>query len=508
MRDKVKDIDFQQMFGSTAATSNLQEHYTVAEDILDVMASLLGIVTDKTILEPACGEGAFISCLQGIAKRVDVVDVNSRALEKIEPDNQTAINRINADFLDAFVRDVGIGLDPDGYDMAIANPPYGLKLSQEYRKEIKIRYPFLYGRESYSLFLCFTLMKLRRGGRYVFIIPDTFLHSYYHRPTRRFILEHGAPTHILQFKSSRFKTVNFGYANLCIVAGNAEPTKASDEIIWLDATKKVEPLLQLLREGVTCSRVSGVSLSGRVEEGWIHPNSAGCLEVATLSLGDVAECKTGIYTGDNKNYLGFNQATGPIRGTGHPIVWEREVLLRPLSREEKVHGIENSPFYVPIVKGGHRAPLEETRWAIKWSPEALKHYKTDSKARFQNSDFYFRSGLAIPMVTSGRVSASYFENSVFDQGVVGVFPKKSEYLAFLLIYLNSKDLSKILKKSVSASANLSANYVKKIPIPLVEESDLREANRIFAESKANGWESTEQERMTFLAPFLAQILPT
>jgi hypothetical protein len=96
---------------------------------------------------------------------------------------------------------------------------YGLKFSKEYRKLIKKVLPDVYARESYGLFFYLTLKQLKENGRYVFIMPDTFFTSRNLGYLRKYIVDYAQPTHIIQFKSKRFGSVNFGYGNLCIIAG-------------------------------------------------------------------------------------------------------------------------------------------------------------------------------------------------------------------------------------------------------------------------------------------------
>ena len=93
------------------------------------------------------------------------------------------------------------------------------------------------------------------------------------------------------------------------------------------------------------------------------------------------------------------------------------------------------------------------------------------------------------MVSSSRISASYITNSIFDQGVVGVFPKDRKNLECLIIYLNSSLASKLMKGLVNGSANNSANYIKKLPVPKFNDKALSKAleffNKIQAANKLN-----------------------
>lgn len=480
---------------STHQATSLQEHYTNAEDIQHVMSELLGDVTGQVVLDPAVGHGALLKGLKGKPRAIDGVDVNEASLELAKTSQPHEINTVSADFIDLFV------VNPlertsklrTQYDAVIANPPYGLKMSIEYRKAIKRAHPEVYARESYGLFLHFALQLLKDGGRYVFIVPDTFIHSTNHKPLRKMLVERGAPTHIIQFPSRFFETVNFGYANFCIIAGNARALRRNDSIVWKDLTEAKSLLPDVLKSSQ--DRVSGEELSQTAHGGWLHPKNRTSLSAVncTRRLGDLAECRTGIYSGDNGRFFGFDEAMQRVRGAGHPIEWSVSVAERKLTAEEQENGIDCGPTYVPLVKGGHRHPIEQTQWAINWSKDAVNFYRNDKKARLQNSRFYFRKGVGVPMVTSGRISASYFENAIFDQGVVGIFPYDEGMLSFLLVYLNSEFVSG-LKRSLNASANNSANYLKKLPVPEVKESVKKEADEIIAQARIAGWDATEDRR--------------
>src|SRR5262249_40020328 len=119
------------------------------------------------------------------------------------------------------------------YDAVISNPPYGLRLSYNFRRDLKARLGRFYVRESYALFLRFSIERLKRGGLYVFLIPDTFLTSHNHQPLREFLLREAPPTNLILFASKRFGSVQFGYGSMCVIAG----TRCSNQqqpVRWLD----------------------------------------------------------------------------------------------------------------------------------------------------------------------------------------------------------------------------------------------------------------------------------
>lgn len=480
---------------SNLTNSSYQGFFTNAIDIKNTMFDLLGDVTDHIVIEPCFGEGSFIKNLWGSPKKIVAIDIDEKHFEEdLRVDN---CQYYQLDFIDYFIRPelVKNKLPDIKYDSTICNPPYGLKYSKEYRGIIKKSYPNIYARESYAMFFYFTIQQLKDDGRYVFIMPDSFLTSTNLKYLREFIVKTAKPTHIIQFKSKRFGSVNFAYSNMCIIAGNKSGTKPNDKIKWIDALSSEAPLTDLVSSNGTT--ISGSYLINNVQEAWASPKVSESISALKdfVTLEDIAECKTGIYTGDNKRFCGFDANNPPRRVNGHAINWE-EVLYEPTDKQ-KQSGIERPIAYVPFVRGGHRKAFEETRHCIRWDVDAVNYYDRDKKARLQNKTFYFKKGLAVPMVTSGKLTASEMENCIFDQGVVGVFAMDENYHNFLLIYLND-DFATKLKLSIAPGANNSANYLKKLRIPKLKDSDLEEATEIIKRSKKDGWETTQAVRSAYI----------
>ncbi len=455
--------------------NEFQAYYTDAEELNNLMIALLGDAKNGNVLEPCAGKGAFVYPLLKCAKRIDAMDVDLKQILELQKIRSSNLKIFHGDFIDHFVSDRNESYITTDYDAIICNPPYGLKWSVDYRKKIKAAFPKLYARESYGLFMIFGISCLRADGRFVFIVPDTFLTSHNHTPLRHYLANETTISHIIQFNSSRFETVNYGYGNMCIIAGNRHPKKLGNTY-WSDMRKNLKPIE--MKTFLDVTSIPFKSLSESYKNGWTNPyTKSSPFTGETITLGEVAECRTGIYTGDNSKFCAYDAENPPKRINGHPIDWHNKVRKKNLSEQEKKNGIESGKSYVSFIRGGHRLPYEVTQSAIDWSKEAVEFYRKNKKSRLQNSGFYFQRGLAVPMVTSGKISASLFYDAIFDQGVVGIFPRQSNMLCFLLVYLNSEQATEI-KMSINPSANNSANYLKRIEIPKPTEKQLRMANLI------------------------------
>ena len=66
------------------------------------------------------------------------------------------------------------------------------------------------------------------------------------------------------------------------------------------------------------------------------------------------------------------------------------------------------------------------------------------------------------MVKSSYIKAFLIENRVFDQSIVGIFPKDKSKLYYILAIMNSDAINELIH-TINPTANNSANYVKQIP---------------------------------------------
>jgi len=444
-----------------------QSYYTKSEPILEYMTRQLKLEEGLRILDPAAGDGVFIQAIldRQPATIVDAFDLNPEAVAALE--NQfVGLSNVQVVHTDTLMG------DPDGlfsgftgqYDRVIANPPYGAWQEYSKREHLKRLYKGLYVKETYALFLYRSLQLLKEGGRLVFIIPDTYLNLHTHGRLRELLLSRTKIIEIALFPSSFFPGVKFGYSNLSILTLQ----KCSNATRCLKNTFRVLtdfPDVHALA-APTGSETTYTFQQQQVYESIDHalfvcsnPQVTSLINRAQTRIADVADCVTGIYSGNDKRFL-YALSCDIRNGARYQTVPQDCVFHT--SQETPLGGIQGKRHFVPIVKGGGVKYFKPDLWFLDWSVEAVRHYHTSPKARFQNSRYYFKPGLSVPMVSSRHITAAIMRDRLFDQSIVGIFPRRPDLTYFLLGFFNSPTCNTLIR-TINPSANNPANYIKKLP---------------------------------------------
>lgn len=463
---------------------NFCSFYTNSEEITSLMVSNLQVDDGFRILEPSAGEGVFIDSLLSANSNllIDAIDINKdvTALLREKYNNYKNIKIIEADTLlddelDQLAFRGGV------YDAIIGNPPYGAWQEYEKRATLKKKYLGHYVKETYSLFLlrCLSLLKLK--GKLSFIVPDTFLYLNMHTKLRKILLTSSKISQIIIFPSKFFPGINFGYSNLCIITLQKDTLENSKNniVTILKDLKKVSDLTEIknknISQHITKYHLKQDEILNNQNHRFILADNRiiNMLNKSKKCIGDFADVVTGFYSGNNKKYV--KVASQNVRGAkGYKIIKDDDEIGISSSLE----GIESDKdIYIPYVKSASNTKYirKNNDWYLLWNKKAIKEYLSNPKARFQNSKFYFKDGIAIPMVKSSNIKATIMSNSVFDQSIVGIFPHNNSLINYFLALFNSEYFNQIIH-IINPTANNSANYIKQIPFVLPDEHDLNEIN--------------------------------
>ena len=474
---------------------HLQSYYTTSLPIVQYMASMLDVQPDMRILEPSAGKGALIDAIveryTDTHFQIDAFDIDHEAVaylqERYCENAQITIAK----------RDVLIDTElhwyasTNGvYDRIIANPPFGAWQSPERRKHLKNLFSDFYVKETYSLFLILALRLLRESGKMVFIVPDTFLSLTMHTALRAALLKESRIIEIVLFPSSFFPSISFGYANLCIITAE----KCNDKQACLSNSMHIIQGLHSVQDLSTLAKADRLypqhimKLEATQQEFYdTKGHRFFCTQDVKvyqyfqssrqMLVSDVADCVTGFYSGNDKLFL--RRSSENPKGNRYDIL-EKEMIVGEEEQKQELerygsllNGFAGERRFLPFVKGGNMRYHKPDWWFMNWSKEAVTEYRISKKSRLQNTSYYFREGIAVPMVSSSSITASLLRKRLFDQSIVGVFLRdsNSEMLMYLLAFFNSPVCNTLIR-SVNRTANNSANYIKQIPLIIPSDTVL------------------------------------
>jgi phospholipid N-methyltransferase len=481
-------------------TKQFQAFYTKSTPIVDYMVSKLLLKKSDRIFEPCGGDGVFIeSILSGnYEAHIDICELNSSSVN--------ILNQKFSNYPNVAIRESDTLLDVElafsrRYEKIIANPPYGAWQDYEKRKILKKLYPDLYVKESYVLFLYRCIELLKEDGILTFIVPDTFLNLHSHKGIRKHILTQTQILELVLFPSSFFPNVNFGYANLAIITlrkkNNADDCYNNSFNVFYNFSA-VEQLTNLNEPNISQCVLSQKDILENSDLAFFVTKNTSVLQTinkSRLKIEDVANCVTGFYSGDDKQFL--HVINKDVKnGKKYKLIVPENICFDYKNCTDILNGIDGKQYFIPIVKGGNIRYLKPETWFMNWSKEAVQYYKTNKKARFQNSNYYFKYGIGVPMISASSITASLIENKLFDQSIVGIFPKDEKLIHYLLAFFNSPTCNKLIR-TINPSANNPANYIKKIPFIMPDEQILKQititTKNIVSQVKNFGYYDKDEE---------------
>jgi tRNA1(Val) A37 N6-methylase TrmN6 len=464
------------MVRETRYRDKYQTYFTSDQALSSYMVSLLRLEVNDKLLEPCAGEGHLLAAALDINKYI------SSVVYELHPEHAKNLKLKFSNLKNVEIRERDTIFCPDldlcesfdhKFTKILGNPPYGGWQEYDRRTELKRKYPGFYIKETYTVFLLRCLKLLAEKGRLVFIIPDTFLYLHSHINIRRYLLEKFTIESIDVFRSSLFPGISFGYAGLCIISIRAEKPKSNHSFSvrcinslgdFTESTNMKSNGNNIIQKDIFDSESLSIPISA-------NESVFSKLSNNIIKMVDIADCVTGFYSGNDRVFL--RKASALVKGSAdYLIVNSSSIETKPSTLKNPLNGIEGSKHFIPILKGGGYNFMKPTQWYVDWSQDAVEDYKTNKKSRFQNSSYYFKTGIGFPMVTSKHPTAALIEESLFDQSIVGIFPKSSVDLYFLLAYCNSP-VFWVCLKDINPSANNSARYILKTSVILPDEDTLK-----------------------------------
>ncbi len=376
-------------------------------------------------------------------------------------------------------------IDELEFDAVVGNPPYGAK-KPRYKEPIYAR---LYGQrerdrrsgsvatgagDTYAMFFANGIGRLREGGRLCLITNDSFRSLTSHSALRRHILDRCKIVEILLTDPRHFEGVSFGFAGMAVTTlekCSDAAARASNVMRLVDYVREPADFAEPPPDKVTELRQDEYEALPETPFFVGVPRELFVAARDSERVRDVARGRVGLQTSEDPRFLAGVGAAFP--GLEHVV--DRADVATAVSAAKREHGIPvGRPHWVPFAKGeGYGEYWREPRVAIDWSEEAVAELKrrdrlpagTSRRPRFQNRDFYFRSGLTYSVISSGRLSVRLMpEGWIFGHKGSAIFVEDSETSEeFLLGYLNSALVTYFMKRIVNTTATADIGYVEKLP---------------------------------------------
>ncbi|MCC6760096.1 MAG: putative DNA binding domain-containing protein [Chitinophagaceae bacterium] len=427
-----------------------------------------------------------------------------------------------------------------GFDIVIANPPYGVKVDDLLYAESGLG-----SKDSYGLFMTLaTETLLKPGGTMMYIVSDTWLTIKSHFELRQKMLTHQLH-HVVRLHADTFGAV----VNTCIVSLSKLPkgTTPAGELIAADLTNlstrkatpefreklwhlrkyigkyneryavyqypqslistnsnlpifTASPTLFALMNDTTCSKetITLTDVNGLpkdVEARLIQINGQ---TVKLVRFGDVAATPHGISTGNNKKYVRVEDGYDNSYEAIESWMKAKSSVLSRINHDEKIKGLDIDwrslqGCFVPFEKGGASDTKEgwlpnyyvPTRYYINWGKGAIKDMAKNPGFRWINVEYFFRKGLSFSI--SGAYAPTFRINSagVFEAKGSGIFTEtfeSEELLAVLCSKLAKFIFKNFIKHTVDTSGEDIANFVILAQIP---RAVIELVNQIIHQQKSN-----------------------
>lgn len=365
------------------------------------------------------------------------------------------------------------------YDVVVTNPPYmGNKgINDRLRDYISEKYKDVKS-DLFSVFIVRNFDYAKPCGHLGFMTPFVWMFISSYEKLREIILTKKTVTSLVQLEYSGFEEAT---VPICIFTTRNTYVHAKGEYIRLSdfSGAEMQPIktLEAVRNPKASYRYSVESEKFRNIPGmpvayWASNRIIDCFKKGK-PLGEIAEPKVGLQTGDNDKFLRMWYEV-PVCSIG----------FNCLSTEKAA---ESRLKWFPYNKGGeYRKWYGNHEYIVNWGNDGteIKTFRDGNgklRSRPQNTQFYFKQGITWSFVNSSYFSVRYTEQGfIFDVGGSSVFPPEKYQL--LLTGLLCSKVSTELMKVLNPTLNFQAGNVASLPVIMPDNNEVHKIDAIVKEN--------------------------
>lgn len=368
------------------------------------------------------------------------------------------------------------------YDIVVANPPYmGVRnMSSQLAGWLECQFPD-YKSDLFSAFVRRCQLLVKRGGRVGIMSPNVWMYISSHEKLRTLLCVNATLETLVELPLSAFKGAT---VQICAYTFTASPSHGSPAV-FLRLTDMIGTNLdypRIAQQAISTRDDSRVFVTNPIDFRQI-PGSpiAYWLQAEEISnyhsghlLGDLAEPRKGMDTGDNSEFL--------------RMWWE-------VSRHKLSLELADRGKWFPYNKGGgFRRWYGNRDTVINWADDGAEIRArlnwNSKKPTLRNQGYMKREGFTWGTISSGGFSARYSPpGALFDNGGCTLFSESSDLNRFGAL-MNSTTMDRYLK-FLAPTLNFQPGDVGKVPVPSGLENVEVHTQRCIEIARAD-WDSREE----------------
>lgn len=400
-----------------------------------------------------------------------------------------------------------------GFDIVIANPPYGIRVEDKVRKLFfSSKDDRSQSKDSYGIFIVRALQLLRPGSQFSFIVSNTWRTIKGHKPLRKRLIQEATIKYVLDLPRWVFEAT----VDTCILALEKGAPPDHHKLVAADLCsipkgdwKTLSANLEAAAGGgpdvqtTTCARYTfRQSLIGQLPNWPFFVGSANLARYLTepkskrlgktytkiggrgKSWNDDGICQiiSGIKTGDNQRYL--RKKCSSTRGENLGVVNAEDIIdeasLADATDYERKTGFDaNSQCFVPLDKGessdaqGGWLPnyFVQTEYFVDWSTQAVESMRSEPHSDLANPEFRFCKGITYSRTGDYAPTFRLSCGGILESKSCGLFTDDMalETLLGILCSRFVRYLAKIfVMHSVETSVGMIGNIPVRVPTPDID----------------------------------------
>jgi len=339
-------------FKDNESVDKLRGGYYTEPDIAYFLTKWILHNKPKTVLEPSCGDGAFLRSFKGQHRyKINLTAIELLKEEAIKAEKNLHKSKslnceiINEDFLEYAIDNI----DKKSFDAVLGNPPYIRyqyleSHSQVLAKEIFDKYNLKFTKHTNAWvpFIIASVALLNAGGRLGMVIPSEILHVLHARPLREYLLESCGQILMIDPTKLLFKDALQGTV-LLMVEKKKKQSQKSKGVAILSAPDN--SFLEKDPEDIfkNANYISGDVLNGKWMKVMLSSEELDVYEKARAlstvhKFSSIASVDVGIVTGANKFFLVNNDTIKEynLKKYAHPM-FGRSEHCKGLIYDEETH---------------------------------------------------------------------------------------------------------------------------------------------------------------------------